>query len=319
MSSSGANATVAPTTIALAATVPQNGVVLSGDLAQSAFSINTSTGALGFTLASANPVWVKSSAGVLTPVNYTGVASTLTPGSLPASTKYAVYGVEITSAGALALVKGTDTATQINTGSLIASNTPATTSGSLRIIDFAVWNNAGTINYGDQTTVGSQGVNWIDRRPWARGFYQRIVRNSNAAAGNDYTRNAATYAYIDSTNLAVRAEVGAGLVRIGMQGTWSNSGVNSNSFAFMVDGSGTDGAPNIGGSGGSDSSAIEIATGDNNIFALHTVVAPGAGSHLVAPAWLAVAGTVTMLARATFPLRFYVREDVTQAASNGAA
>lgn len=153
----------------------QNGVVGSGDLALSAITLNSGTGALGFTPA-AGVAWVGSAIGLLIRTPYGGTAVAGTP-SLPATTKYAVIGVEIDPTGSFSFVKGADTATQLNTGTLIAANTPATTSGKLRIWDFAIWNNAGTYNFSDHTTVAAAGVNMIDRRPWARGYDDTRVDN----------------------------------------------------------------------------------------------------------------------------------------------
>lgn len=169
MSSSGSGGGVTQTAFNnLAGAALQNGVVHSADAGLSAVSITTGSGAVAFTLAAAN-LYVLSAGGVLTAVTFAGGAQT-PAAAAPASTKYAVVGVEVDTGGNIAVVKGTDTATQLNTGALIASNTPATTSGKLRLYDFAVWNNAGVYNFADHTTVATQGVNYIDRRPWARGL-----------------------------------------------------------------------------------------------------------------------------------------------------
>lgn len=208
----------------------QNGVVNAGDLAQSAISITTATGALAFTVASAAAAWILSSGGALAPYAVTGAAHTVTPGTLPATTKYAVIGLELTSALTFTAVKGTDTATELNTGALIAANSPAVTAGNLRVLDVSVYNNAGVYAFGDQTTTATQGVNWIDRRPSARGAYYRYDRGN---AGS-YTISSSTPAAIDTTNLQTRVECSGAPMRIGLPGATVGVGAAAGSVNFTL-------------------------------------------------------------------------------------
>ena len=243
----------------------------STDLALSTISINTGTGALTFTPASTGvqPAWVLSATSVLTAVNYTAGAKTITP-SLPASTKYAVIGVEIDTTGAITLVKGADTSTQLNTGILIAANTPATSSGKLRIADFAVWNNAGTINFSDHTTTATQGTNWIDRRPWARALHAQMTDPSNSAVDNTLT----TSVWNTITNFQMRVECSGNPIHClyNGQGYGPASGSTPTQFGvrLLVDGAAT---TLIG---------QTVVSGDTRLpFTSAGMWLPSAGSHLV--------------------------------------
>jgi hypothetical protein len=285
----------------------QAGCVAATDLAMSSISLNSGTGALTFTLASASPVWVLSS-GVLVPVTYTGTSYTLTP-SLPASTKYAVIGVEIDTTGTITLVKGSDTATQLNTGSLIASNTPGTSSGKMRVADFAYWNNAGTINFGDHTTTPSQGVNWIDRRPWTRGARYRYDRGT----GGDYTTTSGSLVAIDSTNLVARVECAGVPLRVGVvNATFANNiGSFNAEVALYVDGAQLT----------SNTDVQFLCPGGDVCPAAMIEFTPAAGSHLVTLYWATAGGTLKLFGGTgggpTFS--FLVEEVVRQSASNGSA
>lgn len=204
----------------------QNGVLNSGDALISSISINNSTGALTFTLASGN-VYVTSAGGVLTAVSYTG--NSYTPAAtVPASTKYAVVGVEMDTSGAITLVKGTDSASAINTGSLIASNTPATSSGKIRLADIAIFNNSGTYHFGDNTSTPTQGTNWIDRRPWARGFSAQI------SDGNSGTKTMTASANTQLPNLEMRMEIGNGNQVMFSVNCFSLAGATTGQLVFSV-------------------------------------------------------------------------------------
>jgi hypothetical protein len=281
----------------------QNGVINSADLAISSTSLNTSTGAITTTVASALPVIIKDASGNLCPVTFTGKSNAFTPGSLPASTKYAVYGLEVDVNGLLYIVKGADSSTQLNTGSLIASNSPAITSGRLRFADFALWNNAGTINFSDHTTVASQGVNWIDRRPWARGY-----NNAQQRTGvSDYTTSSASYGAIDATNLAQRVECTGNQLEIellGFDGGTSAIAI----YQIYSDGSGI---------GGEVYTAAASAYVGGSLC--KTYYTPAAGSHLIVPYWKSGSGTPTLYAGTNRQVQFNVREILAQNANNGTA
>jgi hypothetical protein len=285
----------------------QNGISQAADLALSAIAISTSTGALTFTPAVTGviPGFVAAASGLLVPVGYGGGAQTITP-ALPATTKYAVIGVEIDTTGAITLVKGVDTATQLNTGTLIAANTPATSSGKMRIADFAVWNNAGVYNFGNHTTVASQGVNWIDRRPWANGAYSLTSRSTNLGGTANYTTSSTALAAVDATNLSMRIECTGVPLRCRLFGGCS-SGTTFFETGFNVD--------------GANVLLLTQNTGNTgDIFDIVYDYLPAAGSHLVVPVWEAGSvNTITLFTAAAGQLQFSLEELIKLNANNGAA
>ncbi len=292
----------------------QNGVVASGDLLVSAITIATGTGILTATIA-AGGAWVKDATNALIRIQPAQQASIALGNSAPATTKYAVIGVEIDTAGVISTVKGTDTATQLNTGSLIASNTPATTSGKLRIADFAIWNNAGTYNFSDHTTTAAQGTNYVDRRPWARGSNHSVIRTSNASAGNDYTTAGTSYAAIDVTNLSQRIECTGVPVRIHLRArVSSSSGALTAQFLPYQDGTVL-----VGDGSNTPFVAAPTGTGVDLVGASDWAwdFVPSAGSHLFQWYWKTNTGTALLYARAGIPLEVVVEELVKQNSSNG--
>ena len=263
----------------------QNGIIASTDLALSSISLNTSTGAITATVAAAIQAIIKDTNGLLIPVTITAGSRVFTPGSLPASTtKYAVYGIEIDTNGSFFIVKGTDSATQLNTGILIAANSPAITSGRLRIADFAIRNVSGTINFSDATTTASQGVNWIDRRPWARGFYyvMPIMTTIIGPAGSN------TYQEVSSA-LRTRFEATGNPFRVGFKGLTVAYQSNGNfiEWGVLLDtftGGGTT-LTVFGGGGSGFSPNIHNGPGStaNQGDSWTMVTQPTAGSHIITP------------------------------------
>lgn len=295
--------------------VPQNGIILPTDAGVSSISVSTSTGAITATYAAANPLWVKNTAGLVVPVSFVPVAGTvLTPASLPASTKYAVYGVEVDVNGVLSLVKGTDATTQLNTGVLISSNSPATTTGKLRLFDFALWNNAGTINFSDHTTVASAGVNYIDRRPWARGAF---CRNTDTS-GNITVTNTSYSSVFDSLHMSARMECTGSPIRVKLVGAMVAATSTATYLAMN---------PYIDGSASTDLGAavdyfIEYSAGSAAYeeFVFEYVTIPSAGSHLFQyQARTGVSGGITVFVTAAEPLVMTVEEVMRQNANNGTA
>lgn len=295
----------------------QNGVIGSADLAASSISINTSTGALTVTLAAAEPCWVADANGLLVPVYFPSTGSTITP-SLPASTKYAVIGVEIDTHGTVTLVKGADTATQLNTALLIAANTPATSSGKVRVADFAVWNNAGTYNFSDHTTTATKGTNWIDRRPWARGakFY---YWNGNAT----YTTSASTYQNIDATNMQARLECSGVPVRCQLFGIIGSSAGQVNIATAMN----VDGTIAVGSASNSQNNSMASSINGNagSLYQSGAVydweTTPAAGSHLFTAMWNALVHSAAAIfgVGAPYGAGMRVEEVLRPSAVNGVA
>jgi hypothetical protein len=147
-------------------------------------------------------------------------------------------------------------------------------------------------------------ANIRDRRAHARGAYKRIVRNANAAAGNDYSTASGTPVLIDGANLTTRVECGNAntFLRCILRGQGVHSIANGRSvFEVRRDGAQTDG----------QSFLQRLTTiGEGEAFEIAWDVTPSAaGSHVFAPYWYtASGGTATMLARATAGVQFVVEE-----------
>lgn len=158
------------------------------------------------------------------------------------------------------------------------------------------------------TTISNSQIR--DRRPWARGAYYRIVRNANAAAGNNYSTTSATAAAIDSTNLAPRIECSGAPLRVRLSGQFTNSTTAESRLGIRLDGAVVDGGDPFGfyQFTAAQYAAFHGATWD---------ISPSAGSHTVAPYWRTSGGTLTGYASSTVPMLFTVEEIVRQNASNG--
>lgn len=229
MSSSGATASSGPPPNL------QNGVLASGDLAASAITVTGGTGSINFTLASASPFYVLNAAGALVSVVYTGQAYTLVPSSLPAASQAQVYGIEIDTNGVAHMVNGTAVSGPLtNTvaiGIAVEANTPATTSGRLRVLDVSLYNASGTYKFGDNTTSAAQNTNWVDRRPWARGLAARV-----AVTGAQSLQTPSTWTTVAGTGMAVEL-TGRPLRATYGGAVYGNGGNKPLGLRIMIDGS----------------------------------------------------------------------------------
>lgn len=267
----------------------QNGVIASGDAAISATSVNSGTGVITLTLAAANPIWIANTSGVLVPLNYAGVSGgTLTPGALPATTKFRGYGIEIDTAGALTIVSGTDQATLAlaltNANSLGAS-------GRIRVADIVLLNTAGVYSI-------PAGGNPRDRRPWARGAFgsQSDGTNRSTASTTNVAISASLVARVECTGVPLRLNLNCAY------GTNSTGATNS-AIAMLVD---------LGVIESRYLSSIPTANyvADCDIDVIYS---PSAGSRLFQPYFLVSAGTVTLQANIYFAFEELVRQN----ANNG--
>jgi hypothetical protein len=157
-------------------------------------------------------------------------------------------------------------------------------------------------------------ANIRDRRPWARGAFNRTVRNSNAAAGNDYTFTGATLALIDSTNLQPRIECSGVPLKVTVTGRilGNASGAHHAKVGVFVDGTGHDG---MGTAEGAHRIHFAAASAENPV-SLTDVFVPAAGSHLIGLALSTDLSTDFLRAQATVPLTFTVEEVVRNSANN---
>lgn len=152
-----------------------------------------------------------------------------------------------------------------------------------------------------------------DRRKWARGAYVRIVRTSNAVAGNDYTTASTLMADVDATNLKPRVECSGIPLRITVNGTSFHSVANGSAIVwFAQDGT----IP--------DSALLNIGQNDNSASAATATIlsrqwdlVPAAGSHMFALQFAtSTAGTLTVVTRATLPIELVIEEIVRPNAAN---
>jgi hypothetical protein len=158
------------------------------------------------------------------------------------------------------------------------------------------------------TSTSVTTANIVDRRPWARGAYRRIMRTTAS-----YTTTSAGFAPIDATNLQPRIECSGGPVRMSLLGQFAHSVASGISGVFPgVDGSFADGA----GAAAAQLYAPPGANGNTHLD-ISWVTVPSAGSHLLGPLFAIVtAGTLTVFATATIPLVFTVEELVRPSADN---
>lgn len=155
-------------------------------------------------------------------------------------------------------------------------------------------------------------ANIRDRRPRARGAYERVLRNANASAGSDYTTSSGSLVDIDATNLARRYEFTGYPVRARLSGRWTHSAAaNAIGIAFNDNAAGLDGATGRQFNGYSTS-----AGGDAGPLTVEWDWVPAAGSHLVKPQWLTSGATASILAAATQPLILVVEEILRPSGSN---
>lgn len=153
--------------------------------------------------------------------------------------------------------------------------------------------------------------NIADRRPWARGGYRRIVRNANAAAGNDYTVTSATFAAVDATNLAVTLECSGAPVWFRLHGRVGPASAADSKLTAIVDG-----VPVDNGGSTSDGPANYLKQGTDHTLAFDWEILPSAGRHVIQPAVASSSGTVVLRAQAAIPLQLVVQETVRQNGDN---
>lgn len=151
-----------------------------------------------------------------------------------------------------------------------------------------------------------------DRRPWSRGFYNRILKPGAANLATSST----TYADADATNLKPRVECSGNPVRIKLSAETIHS-VSQGLYAIapaidgvVVDSATASGDPfiltgNAAAGGAAPSSPLEWTA------------VPTAGSHLIGPQFKSItAGTTTIFNPANVPLILVIEEILRQNANN---
>lgn len=246
--------------------------------------------------------WVPDGTGALVRCSIPVGSIVLTPGSLPANTRFAVVGIDIvppsgiTPASLAASTKGTDQTTQ----ALALANPPAVALGRVRLVDVVIQNSTGAMSLSAAR----------DRRPWARGAFNRIVRNSNAASGNDYVITTVVD-FIDAANLTARIECSGVPVRMRLVGRLF-AGPNSGNLIPTVDGNPVDGMTN-----GSSTFNVTPVTGTGEAsYSCDWIVIPAPGSHTFSWKAFTASSTMTLRAQATIPLQMIVEEIIRQNTNN---
>jgi hypothetical protein len=149
-------------------------------------------------------------------------------------------------------------------------------------------------------------ANIRDRRPWARGAYNRIALTS----GNKTTASV-SLVEIDTVNLKPRIECSGNPVRLRLVGVAQHSTTSFIQGTFFMDGAAIDSTGAI--------AAYPFVTGQTGAslgLQWDYVAVPPAGSHLFSPAWVTGSATATLLATAGNPLVLTIEEIVRPNASN---
>jgi hypothetical protein len=154
-------------------------------------------------------------------------------------------------------------------------------------------------------------ANVRDRRTMARGAYRLLLRNANAAAGNDYITSSVVAVVVDSTNLAPRIECSGVPIRMNLVGQ-TGSSVSGDTVAISMR------MDSVAINGGAIGNIGVISSGFGYDTNKTWPFVPTAGSHVLAPWYYRAAGTgnATLYARAAIPLVFEVKETVRPNADN---
>lgn len=277
----------------------QPGVVNAGDLAISAVSIAAGTGIITFTPAS-GVMWVQGSGGVLIRVVVVGGSPvSVTPTGLPASGQWATARILVDAAGNFSAACGA-TAAGTNSGSAILST--AADANKQRIADVGIANVAGNFVFSNNGAA-SQGVNWFDRRPWARGAFSLSQRTTA-----DVTTSSTAWIAVDTATLQVRMECSGAPVKVKALAEATNTSV-SNGAGIGV---------NLDGVFTAISQAVASAAGWGVNLDGEVTLLPSAGSHLFTlMCEVYTAGTATILGRAGQPLQMQIEEVIRANTNNG--
>jgi hypothetical protein len=167
------------------------------------------------------------------------------------------------------------------------------------------------------TSTSVTTANIRDRRPWARGYYRRLLDN-----GGDYTGLVSTsFTAVSTTRLRQRVECAGGIVRVTFRcrlDIGSTAG-NSMSLVPLVDGAIP--TADVGTTGDVGFFGIQAGTGfaDGRTWSYDLTLA--AGSHLIDVAYKVAGSTPTLTIRASAAeiFQFVVEEIVRQSSDNGTA
>lgn len=155
------------------------------------------------------------------------------------------------------------------------------------------------------TSTSVTTANIVDRRPWARGFYNRLTLTTGTL-----TATAGAGMALVSATLTPRLECTGNPVRLRLRGVLQNVAAGSINFNVFVDGAAAD----------SMTVPMQINSAGAVLFGpgpgLDWDFIPAAGSHLIGWAWQAVTANATLAASAGAPLLVSFEEIVKPNASN---
>lgn len=254
----------------------QNGVVSSTDAVMTGISVDGYTGDLTFSFGGATaPIYIVNNQGVLVPVSFNALTGTSSPPTLPPSGESVCVGIEVDTGGAMYLVCGPSAA---GNQPILSLTTPATAVGRLRLADFAVANVGGVYQLAS-TTATDQGVNWLDRRPWALGI--DTYTEYNLGASTISATNTTLLQIV--TGFQLRIECTGRLMEVRLYGA---SQSNSSSGGWSGFGILLDGVESAARSGEYNTTNVGYWIPLEETFE----ILPPAGSHLITPAWVQTSG-----------------------------
>lgn len=153
------------------------------------------------------------------------------------------------------------------------------------------------------------GTHIRDRRPWARGAYNRIIR----ASGDYAVTTTVANTVLDSVNLAPRIETSGNPVHIEFEALMRDGVANTGfNMSLLMDGVGIEGTGTL-----TSISPTTAGAGTAWLVRVRYPAIPAAGSHVFAlTAWNTAAQTATLFANASNAAVFTIEEIVRQNASN---
>lgn len=290
----------------------QPGCMDLDDAQLNALSVDGPTGTIDFTFFEGiHYVYVMNNQGIITPTRIIGaptdglLTTSIIPSPLPAAGTTVCVGIEIDTGGTLSLNIGASVAGNLGINSLTS---PSTTVGTVRLVDIALANVAGTYQLGLLTAL-TKGLNWYDRRPWALGAHGMVKRTSGSLPIPQPGP-----ALLDSSLLAIRLECSGLPVRLWLTGYGVMGNPDYVSIGYRMDGTPIDSTTD-----GFIWTQSQISGADWAVTSMYEFIPP-AGTHLFQPTGSSgsVAGSSPyFLSTAGSPIQFIAEEVFRFNAING--
>ena len=146
-----------------------------------------------------------------------------------------------------------------------------------------------------------------DRRPWARGAYNRIIRNANDSAGNDFTTTINAVVMLSTASLDPRIECSGAPLRLTFRGRHSHSVSGGRAwYQPAVDDSAN--LADFGISLGAEFPSFAQSVASENGFNFSWDWTPTPGSHKIGIAWRTDTATASLLCRNNIHVAMVVEE-----------